>query len=57
MSSGIIYPLYSTLIKAHLNYCVQPCDLQFEKDVDTLEWIQIKAIKLEVWKASSMKKD
>ena len=42
----LIIPPYKTIVRPHLEYCIQACRMYRKKDIDMLESVQTRATKM-----------
>ncbi|KAJ7400597.1 hypothetical protein BTVI_104072 [Pitangus sulphuratus] len=57
-SREMILPFYSSLVRLHLEYCIQHWNLHYKNDRDLLEQVRRRDTKImRRWKMSPMKKD
>jgi len=45
-SREVILPFYSVLVRPHVEYCIQLWGVHYKKDMDLLDWVQRKDMKM-----------
>ena len=54
-SKEIILPLYKSIVRPHLEYCMQAWRPHYRKDIDKLEKVQRRVTRMRDWKGTVMR--